>query len=246
VSSERTPTGSAAAFHTTRWSVVLTAGHRDGPAARAALETLCAAYWYPLYAYVRRRGIASEDARDLTQSFFAQLLERNDCARADRDRGRFRAFLLASLRHHLANEWDRERAAKRGGGATPAPLDLDGAEERYALEDDRELTPEQHFDRTWALEVLEKALALLQSEYAARGQAELFAALSATLTAGEASESYAAIAARLGSSEGAIKVAAHRLRERYRETLRAEVAGTLADPSLVDEELAALRRTFST
>ena len=168
---------------------MLTAGHREGPAARAALETLCSAYWYPLYAYVRRRGIASEDARDLTQGFFAQLLERNDCARADRDRGRFRAFLLASLRNYLANEWDRERAAKRGGGVRLVALDLDGAEERYALEDGRELTPEAYFDRVWALEVLEKGLALLQAEYAARGQgASSSDALAGTLTGGEAAE----------------------------------------------------------
>ncbi len=246
MSSELTPVGAAAAFHTTRWSVVLTAGLRDGPAARAALETLCSAYWYPLYAYVRRRGILAEDARDLTQGFFARLLEQNDCARADPQRGRFRAFLLASLRHFLANERDRERADKRGGGAAPLPLDLEGAEERYALEDCRELTPEEHFDRVWTLELLEKSLAIVQAEYAAREQAELFHALAATLTAGDSSESYAAIAARLQSSEGAIKVAAHRLRARYRQILRAEVAGTLADPAEVDEELAALRRTFST
>lgn len=223
----------------------MAAGGADGARACAALETLCAAYWFPLYAYARRRGIPREDARDSVQALFARLLEKDGLALARPERGRFRSFLLGALRHWLANEWDRERAQKRGGGAAPIALDLESAEQRLELADRRELTPEQHYDRAWAIEQLERSLATLRGEYASRGQADLFEALAPTLTAGGDAESYAAIAARLGTSEAAIQVAAHRLRARYRETLRAEIASTLADPAAVDDELAALRTAFS-
>jgi RNA polymerase sigma-70 factor (ECF subfamily) len=216
---------------------------RQAPDAREALAALCEAYWYPLYAYVRRRGHDVNDAGDLTQSFFARLLEKNDLRLADPQRGRFRSFLLASMNHFLANEWRKAHAAKRGGGATVLPFDLSAAETRFgreaaAIEPSHEMTAEKAFERQWALTLIGQAMAKLHAEYAAAGPAKerLFEALSPVL-GGQAEESYGQIGEALGMSEGAVKVSAHRFRKRCRELLRDEVAQTMADPSEVDEEL---------
>jgi RNA polymerase sigma factor (sigma-70 family) len=224
-------------FATTRWSVVVAAGQKaGGEDARAALETLCRAYWYPLYVYARRKGHAAEDAADLVQGFFASLLERRAVGRADRERGRFRSFLLASMDHFIANEWRRATAQKRGGGAVMVGLDFDDGERRYDLEPSHHLTPDRVYERRWALTLIDAAMARLRDEYEARGRGDLFAEL-AGLISGERDEAYAGVAGRLGMSEGAVKVAVHRLRKRCRELLRDEVAQTVAGEADVDDEL---------
>lgn len=238
-----TPTGTAAApgpdarFVTTHWSVVLVAGRSDSTRAQDALARLCQAYWYPLYAYVRRQGHSPADAQDLTQAFFANLLERHALASADPNRGRFRSFLLAALNHFLANEWEKVRAQKRGGGRQLISLDLASAEERYDLEPADTASPDKLFDKHWALALLEEVLNRLEAEYRATGKADLFAALKQTLTGSRESQPYAVLATRLGMNEPAVKVAVHRLRRRYKELLHAEIANTVADPAQTDEEL---------
>jgi len=217
--------------------VVLTAGHSDTLHARAALEKLCRAYWYPLYAYVRRRGQSAEDAKDLTQEFFARLLERNWVGRADQQKGRFRSFLLSAMNHFLADEWDKARAQKRGGGAMPVPLQFDTAETRYGYEPVDNVTPEHSYERRWALTLLDEVLQRLRSEYEQEGRKEYFAALHPCLVGERTSQPYAELAAKLGTSEGAVKAAVHRLRQRYRELLRDEIAQTVAEPGEVDGEL---------
>jgi RNA polymerase sigma-70 factor (ECF subfamily) len=229
-------------FLTTRWSVVRAAGGASGET-HAALASLCEGYWYPLYAFVRRRGYGRDDARDLTQAFFADLLARRDFAALDPALGRFRAWLLAAAKHFLANEADRARAEKRGGGRAPLSIDALEADTRFALEASIELTPEHAFTRGWALALLARTRASLRAEWTERGQGELFAALEDTLTGGTddpGAEPRRARAERLGLSPGAFDVAAHRLRQRFKERLRAEVAGTLTDPADVHDELAAL------
>lgn len=223
-------------FATTRWSLVAAAGDPSGPAARAALADLCRAYWFPVYAYVRRRGHAHHAAQDLTQAFFARLVEKNDLAAADRTRGRFRSFLLAACQHFLANEHDRATAKKRGGGRHPFPLDFADADGRFGREPATDDTPERAFERRWALELLEQAVTELRREYAESGRGRLFDALKGVLTGG-ADAPYAALAADLGLTEGAVKVAAHRLRQRYRDRLREAIARTVADPAEVDDEI---------
>ncbi|MBI5435220.1 MAG: sigma-70 family RNA polymerase sigma factor [Planctomycetes bacterium] len=238
------PSSRHAGFAPTRWSLVLAAGkHADAPA-RAALAELCEAYWYPLYAYVRRRGHDADAAADLTQGFFARLIERDDFAAADRERGRFRAYLLAALRHFLADERDRATAEKRGGGAAPLSLDFERADSKWHQEPAVDETPERAYERGFAHELLDRALAHVERDYAARGEARAFAVLVRTLTApGDAP--YRELAAELATSEGAVKVAAHRLRERWRAALREEVAALVDDPADVDDELAALFRALS-
>lgn len=226
-------------FLTTRWSVVLSAGHAGSEAGRASLEVLCSSYWYPLYTYVRRRGHDADEARDLTQGFFTRLFEKQDIQDADPERGRFRAFLLTALKHYLANEWDREQAQKRGGGRVHVSIDMEGADERFGIRARREESPERSFERAWALALLERVLDALRKDYEARGKSETFAALKGFLTT-EGTESQAAIAERLGTTEGAVKVAVHRLRGRYREAIRDEIASTLANPADIDAELATL------
>ena len=223
-------------FATTSWSVVLAAGHASRSDAQAALARLCETYWYPLYTYVRRRGHPPEEAQDLTQEFFARLLEKHYLLAADRERGRFRSFLLASLNHFLANEWRRQTAQKRGGGRVAISLDLPSGERRYSQEPSHDLTPEQAYERRWALTLLERALSRLREEYAAGGKASLCERLTAFL-AGDKGAPYQQIANDLGMTEGAVKTAAHRLRQRCRELLRAEVAQTVAAAEDVDEEL---------
>ena len=226
-----------AAFVTTRWSMVLSAGNQSSPQRASALEQLCRAYWYPLYAYVRRRGHSPEDAQDLTQSFFARLLEKNWLAAADRERGKFRSFLLTALKNFLANEWDKASRQKRGGHAHIISLDAAALETRFGHEPADPATPETEFDRQWALTLLDLVLHSLEKEYAANGKGELFVNLRSTLSGERATIPYAQIAARLDSTEGAIKVAVHRLRERYREILREEIAHTVETSAQVEEEL---------
>jgi RNA polymerase sigma-70 factor (ECF subfamily) len=225
-------------FPTTRWSRVLSARDPDTTTARESLAELCSAYWYPLYAYIRRRGHSADQARDLTQDFFARALEKGLLAEADPAKGRFRSFLRAVCAHFLANRRDREQARKRGGGRTILPIDVRDAEGRYALELADGLTPERIFDRSWALTVLRRVLDRLGREYDEAGKAATFEALRGVLAGdGDASSSYAAVAARLGTSEGAARVAAHRLRRRYGALLRQEIAATLAEPAEVDDEI---------
>jgi RNA polymerase sigma factor (sigma-70 family) len=224
-------------FATTHWSVVLTAGRSDTPHARVALEKLCHAYWYPLYAYVRRRGHSPEDAQDLTQEFFARLLERHWVADADRQKGRFRSFLLSAMNHFLSDEWDKARAQKRGGGVPSVPLQFDTAETRYGHEPADAITPEQSYERRWVLALLEEVLNQLRREYEQEGRTELFAALNPCLVGDRTAQPYAELGAKLNVSEGAVKVAVHRLRQRYRQLLRDEIAQTVAEPGEVDEEL---------
>ena len=223
-------------FVTTRWSVVLAARHGEDTRARAALETLCRAYWYPLYTFVRRLGHSPHDAEDLVQSFFERLLEKRSLKAADPAKGRFRSFLLVALKHFLANEWDRARAAKRGGGA--APLSLDGLppEERYAKEPATDLSPDRLYDRRWALTLLERVMARLEAEQAQAGHRPLFAQLKQALTAPRTEVPHAVLANRLGMSEGAVKVAIHRLRQRYRVLLEEEIAHTVGSAGDAEAE----------
>jgi len=225
------------AFVTTHWSVVLTAGRPDSTRARDAQAKLCQTYWYPLYAYVRRRGHSPEDAQDLTQEFFARLLEKNWVGGADQRKGKFRSFLLSAMNHFLADEWDKARAQKRGGGRAPVPLQLDTAETRFGHEPVDGVTPEQSFERRWALTLLDAAVNRLRTEYEQEGRAELFTALNPCLVGDRASQPYAELASKLGVSEGTVKSAVHRLRQRYRQLLHDEIAHTVAGPGEVEEEL---------
>lgn len=224
-------------FVTTRWSVVVSAQGKDSPEAARALEHLCQAYWYPLYAHVRRLGHGPADAEDLTQAFFAKLLEKGWLAVADRDRGRFRSFLLGSLKHFLANEWDRARAEKRGGRVQIISLDAPVGEDRLRQEPATATTPEREFDRRWALALLDTVLGRLEREYAEQGKAALFQQLKGTLGGDRADRAHAQPARALAMSEGAVRVAAHRLRRRYRELLRLEIAQTVATANQVEDEL---------
>lgn len=226
-----------AVFVTTQWSVVLAASRSDTTKAQAALEKLCLAYWYPLYAYVRRRGHPAPDAQDLTQAFFARLLERHWVSAADRERGRFRTFLLTAMSRFLADEWDKTRAQKRGGGVRHVPIQLDAAETRYGHEPADPCTPEQVYERRWALTLLDTVLQRLRAEYEDAGRGELFAGLNSSLVGGRESQPYAELATKLDMNEGAVKVAVHRLRKRYRKLLRAEIAETMTATEDVDQEL---------
>jgi RNA polymerase sigma-70 factor (ECF subfamily) len=210
-----------------------------------SLEKLCRAYWTPLYAFVRRQGESPQDAQDLTQGFFARLLEKDYLKDVDRNKGRFRSFLLAALKHFLSNERDRKRAKKRGGGQVPIPIDLDSGETQYGFEPGHDLTPDKIFERQWASALLERTMARLRDDYTAEGKLALFGELKATLTEARSSVPYAVLAARLGLNEGAIKMAVHRLRQRYRQALRAEVAETVASPDQVEDELREVFRVFS-
>lgn len=225
-----------ARFLTTRWSLVWAAGRGES---RAALESLCRAYWYPLYAFARRRGSGHDDAADLVQGLFADLLARGDLGEVAPEKGRFRSFLLAALAHHASHERTRAEAAKRGGNATTIAVDWRDADTRYRLEPAHEESPERAFARTWALELLARTYAALEAEQVTAAERELFDALKPELE-GRAEERYAPIAERLGTSEGAVRTAAWRLRKRWRTLLRSEVAATLADPADVDDEIRGL------
>jgi RNA polymerase sigma-70 factor (ECF subfamily) len=224
-------------FATTHWSVVMQAGTSDSPRALEALERLCRAYWLPLYSYVRRRGYGSHDAQDLTQDFFVRLLRTNSFAGVSREKGKFRSFLLAALNHFLSNERDRERAEKRGGGQAIISIEENEAEQRYLQGADLDPEPEKAFDRRWALTVLEQALARLQEEYLASGRAEIFQHLRVYLSSEASPGDYDTLAPRLGMSASAMAVAVHRLRQRYRECIRLELAQTVASPQDLEEEM---------
>lgn len=231
-------------FATTQWSLVL-AAKPDGASqtrARRALEDLCTAYWYPLYVFVRFRGYSSDDAQDLTQSFFTRVVLTGGLAAAAPHRGRFRSYVLGALKHFLANEWHRGQAQKRGGGLNLIELDALDPEARYALEPAAPTDPEAGFDRAWALESINRTMDKVRSEWIAKGKGELFEALKGSLSGTEPARSETA--ARLEMTEGAVKVAVHRLRQRYRTLLRAEVGETLAEPSEVDAEVRHLVRAL--
>lgn len=217
----------------------------DSDAAQKALAQLCEAYWYPLYAYVRRRGRDVPEAQDLVQEFFARVIQKNYIGAASRERGRFRTFLLSSLEHFLAKEWTRERRLKRGGGQSIISLELENAEGLREIEPSDDLTPEKLYDRRWAFAVLQEAMSKLQQEYATSGREALFDALAAVLSGDRPEFSYTEIGSKLGMSEGAVKVAVHRLRQRYGELVRSGIADTVTKPEMVDEEIRALFASFA-
>jgi len=232
-------------FATTRWTVVLTAGDRRAPQADAALEELCRTYWYPLYAYVRRHGHSREDAEDLTQAFFARLLEKNYLDGISSDGGKFRAFLLVAVKRFLANEWDRANRQKRGGGVAPLSLDWQDADTRYQINPADDLSPDKLYDRAWAVTVLERVITRLREENSTDGKAKIYAQLQRFLMVGKDDISYGHTAAVLQLSEGAVRVAVHRLRRRYRELLREEIGQTLSDPAQAEEEMRVLFNALS-
>jgi len=239
-----TPPASDAWFVTTHWSVVLSAREPGSPQSAAALETLCRTYWYPLYAYLRRQGRTPHDAQDLTQGFFARLLQKDYLQAAAREKGKFRTFLLVALKRFLANEWDRAHAQKRGGFAPVVPIDQEFAESRLAADPSPNVQPDVLFDRQWALTLLERAMSQLRDEYVASGRAQLFEHLQTCLARDESALPYAQIAARLNLTEPAVKMAVHRLRARCREILRAEIAHTVATSEEVEEEIRHLFAAF--
>ena len=224
-------------FATTRWSVVLAAGQSGTNKSERALEDLCAQYWYPLYAYARRRGYAEEDARDLTQAFFAKLLEKKDLRVADPTRGRFRTFLLSSMKNFLAGEWRKEHALKRGGAVEVLALDFDSAEESYKLEPSHEMSPEAIYERRWAMGLVAQAVEDLQGQYEKAGTLELFEAIKGCLDGGSEVLPYPDLSRRLDQSEGSLRTAVSRLRSRWRQRIRELVAETVDEESEVQDEL---------
>ncbi len=226
-----------AAFTTTHWSAVLALNQPDSTQARDALARLCQTYWYPLYAFVRRRGYSAPDAQDLTQAFFAQLLERRSLASASPERGRFRCFILTAMKHFLASEWKQGMAQKRGGRCQVLSLDWAAVQQRFALEPATYASPDKLFEKQWALTLLSHVLERLEREYHADGKADLFTALKQTLLGVRETQPYAELALKLGISETAVKVTVHRLRKRYRELIRDEIANTVRDRSDVDAEM---------
>ncbi len=246
-SEHSTPASSAPGdvFATTHWTVVLAAGQRHTPQSDGALAELCQTYWFPLYAYVRRRGHNKEDAEDSVQAFFTRLLEKNFLAGVANEKGKFRAFLLAALKHFLANEWDKAQAQKRGGGAAHLSLDWQTADTKFQVAATAEPSPDKAFDREWALALLAKVIERLQKECVADGKGKLFEQLKTFLMAGGGDSAQSEVAKSLGMEEGAVRVAVHRLRKRYRQLLRDEIANTLADAAQVDEEMRALFGAFA-
>jgi RNA polymerase sigma factor (sigma-70 family) len=230
-------------FPATRWTLVIAAADPQRKEARSALVSLCESYWYPLYAYVRRRGYRADEAQDLTQEFFIRVLEGRYLDRADPEKGRFRSFLLTSLKFFVADEQDRQRAQKRGGGAV-LPLEFSSGEDTYQREPAHEETPERIFERRWALSVLDRVVERLRDEFVQHGRPEHFERLKMFLL-GKSDAPYAALAREMNTSEGALKVAIHRLRKRYRELFRQEIADTVADPREVESELRFLADALS-
>jgi RNA polymerase sigma factor (sigma-70 family) len=236
--------GSEGWFVTTHWSVVLSAQDPASPRSFEALETLCRSYWYPLYAYARRGGHSPADAEDLTQGFFARLLEKDYLKTAARVKGRFRSFLLVAFKRYRANEWDRAHAQKRGGFAPVVSIDPEDAESRFAAEPSHNVPPDVLFDRQWARTLLERAMAQLQEEYVASGRAKLFEYLQSCLGREESALPYAEIATRLKLTKATVKMAVHRMRARYREILRAEIAHTVSCAEEIEEEIRHLFSAF--
>ena len=235
-----------AQFGQTQWSVVLAAAGKGDPVlVEQSLEKLCRVYWLPLYTYIRRQGESPHEAQDLTQEFFARLLEKDLLGSVDQTKGRFRSFLLASLKHFLANQRDRARAQKRGAGRTLLSLDFSDAETSLGFQPADEQTPERAFEKRWALTLLEQSLLRLRKEYADRGRQELFEQLKTTLTEERGSVAYAELSVRLGMTEAAVKMAVHRLRQRYREVLRVEIAETVSQECEVEDELRHVFRALS-
>lgn len=232
-------------FATTHWTVVIAAGRGQSREAETALEELCRTYWYPLYVYVRRQTSTREDAEDLTQGFFARFLERNYLEKMTSQKGKFRAFLLAALKHFLANEWDRANRQKRGGGIAPLSLDWQQADAKYQIDPADNLSPDKLYDRTWAVTLLERVLARLHEENALGEKVRLFERLKPFLMIGANSIPYAEAAKQLGLNEGAVRVAVHRLRRRYRELLREEIGQTLSDAAQIEEEMRTLFSAFA-
>ena len=224
---------------------MLSAGCKSSSHSDQALAELCQTYWYPLYAYVRRQGHTKEDAEDLVQTFFARFLEKNYLEGLSAQRGKFRAFLLASLKHFLANEWDKSQRQKRGGGVTHLSLDWQSADQRFHLDPPDPSSPDKTFDREWALALLERVIARLREECAADGRTALFDQARGYLMVGEKTIPYAEAAESLRMDEGAVRVAVHRLRKRYRFLLRDEIAQTLDDPAQVAEELRSLQAALA-
>lgn len=235
--SEPAPSCRRAGFAATRWTVVLAAARSDTTHARDALAQLCQIYWYPLYACVRRKGYAPPDAEDLTQAFFARLLDHHSIAAAKQEKGRFRSFLLTRLNHFLADEWDRVKAQRRGSGQRWIALEGGTAETRYQIEPVDARSPDKLFEYRWAVTLLERVFDQLRQDYEKSGKAPLFDELKACLAQARAAVPYAEASTRLGLSEGALRVAVHRLRQRYRDLLRAEIADTVSNPEEVEDEL---------
>ncbi len=224
-------------FHTTSWTLIRAAsGDRSGDS-REALAALCQKYWHPVYAFVRSRGYDREQSQDLTQGFFALLIEKNYLLDADRKRGRFRSFLLAAVKHFLSNEWDRANALKRGGGRVPVSIDLVEAEAWHTLAAVEQGTPESLYERRWALSVLENVMSKLRAEFADAGKANEFDRLSMFLNRDSESAGYETLAEGMGVSAGALRMSVHRLRRRYRSLLRAEIAESVSGPEEIDDEL---------
>jgi RNA polymerase sigma-70 factor (ECF subfamily) len=228
-------------FLTTRWSLVLHAGREHSPHSERALAELCEVYWYPLYAYIRRQGASREDAEDLTQGFFESFLRSAPLEGLSAERGKFRAFLLASLKHFLSNERDKARRLKRGGGAIHLSLDWHGADDRFHLDQPAAGNPDRAFDREWAVTLLDRVVHRLAGECAASGKAAFFEQVKGLLTGSDGTTSYAEAGRALSMDEGAVRVAVHRLRKRFRVLLRDEVGHTLLDPGQVDQEMEALQ-----
>ena len=224
------------AFTATQWTQILLAAETSSPDGQEALQQLCQTYWYPLYAYVRRKGHSPEAAQDLTQAFFARLLDKKYLAHAAPELGKFRTFLLSSLQRFLINEWEKVRTQKRGGGASFVNWDAE-TEQLYQTEQSSGKSPEELYDKRWALTLLDQVFLKLQAEFAAQGQSSRFAKLKVLLWGDKSAPPYSEVAAQLGMTEGNLKVALHRLRRRYRELLREEVLRTSAQPEDVDEEI---------
>lgn len=224
-------------FPPTRWTLVLSATRKDAPESAAALEALCRAYWYPLYAYVRRCGQTPHDAQDLTQEFFCRLLEKRWLDAADREKGKLRIFLITALKHFMRNEWRKASAQRRGGGQTPVQFDTSIAESRYVADKSATLAADETFDRQWALTLLDLTLNRLEAEFVTAGRFVHFEALKSCLMAERGAIDYPAVAKQLGVNEGAARVAVHRLRKRFREIYREEISQTLADGTDLDAEL---------
>ena len=224
-------------FVTTRWTLVVAASREPTPESQEALSQLCELYWPPLYGFARRRGHSIEQAQDLTQSFFARFLEKHDVKAADPQRGRFRSFLLGAFKHFLANEYDREQTRKRGGGHVFIALEVEAAEARYAAEPADTLTPEALFERQWALGVIDRVMDALRADLVKSGKESTFEQLKGLLAGEKEEGGYAAIARTLGTTEGAVKVTVHRLRQKFRDLLRAEIAATVADDAEIEDEI---------
>jgi len=234
-----------ARFLTTHWSMVIRASHDDSAIARQALGELCRNYWYPLYAFVRRQGYSPADAEDLTQSFLTKLLEMKYLADVRQEKGKFRSFLLMAIKHFMGHEYERQHAQKRGGFQAVVSIDQDAAESRLCLEADRHLEPDVYFERQWAVALLERVMTKLREEYLATGRAKLFENLRDSLVKDESAQPYAELAAQLKLTEPAVKMAVSRLRARYREILREEIAETVETPGEIEDEIRYLFALFS-